>query len=142
MISITSTISIPDDELIFTFTRSGGPGGQNVNKVSTRVTLCFDVRQSPSLPDYARQRILARLANRINKEGVLRVVAQTTRSQAANREEALRRFVELLQAALHRDPPRRPTGVPAAERERRLAAKKRHGLTKRGRSSSPDRDGE
>ncbi|HMC82356.1 MAG TPA: aminoacyl-tRNA hydrolase [Candidatus Polarisedimenticolia bacterium] len=95
MIEIRDGLAIREEELRFTASRSGGPGGQNVNKVSTRVTLWFDVAGSPSLTAEQRSLIRSRLATRISKEGVLRVVSQQTRSQAANREAARRgRFEE------------------------------------------------
>src|SRR5664280_3566590 len=88
---------------------SGGPGGQNVNKVATKVTLTFDVAASPSLTDAQRDRIRARLATRISKDGVLQVVSQRHRTQGANRAAALERFVELLRDALAEEAPRVPT---------------------------------
>jgi ribosome-associated protein len=133
MIEIDATLSIPEHELTFATSRSGGPGGQHVNKVSTRVTLYFDVARSPSLDDERRGRILRRLATRISKEGVLRVVCQQHRSQAANREEAVARFVELLREALARRTPRRATKVPRGEKRRRVEDKRRRKSVKQGR---------
>jgi ribosome-associated protein len=100
MIEIAPGLAIPDAELAFAASRSGGPGGQNVNKVATKVTLTFDVAASPSLTDAQRDRIRARLATRISKDGVLQVVSQRHRTQGANRAAALERFVELLRHAL------------------------------------------
>ena len=134
MININDQLSIPQDELSFTASRSSGPGGQHVNKVSTRVTLRFDVANSPSLTLDQKELILARLATRISKEGVLRVVSQKTRSQAANRELALERFVRLLQEALEKRPERKPTKVPSAARQKRLADKRHRSQLKRERS--------
>ena len=134
MIHINDQLSIPRDELSFTASRSSGPGGQHVNKVSTRVTLRFDVANSPSLTLGQKELILARLATRISKQGVLRVVSQKTRSQAANRELALERFVQLLQEALKQRPQRKPTKVPAAAKQKRLADKKHRSHLKRERS--------
>src|SRR5213079_1940233 len=113
MIEVMPGVSIPEDELHFDASRSGGPGGQNVNKVSTRVTLTFDVLHSSALPSEQRRRILARLRTRINKDGLLRVVSQRTRSQELNREDVTARFAELSAAALTKQRPRMKTKVPS-----------------------------
>ena len=133
-VRITHFLSIPEKELIFTASRSGGPGGQNVNKVSSRITLWFDVLNSPSLREEDKQRILQKLPTRINKAGWLWVSAQQSRSQADNRESARRRLVELLQQALIKPPSRKKTRVPRSVREQRIAEKKRHGQLKAKRS--------
>ena len=134
MININDQLSIPQDELSFTASRSSGPGGQHVNKVSTRVTLRFDVTNSPSLTLEQKELIFVQLATRISKEGVLRVVSQQTRSQAANRQLATERFVQLLQDALRQKPERKPTKVSAVAKEKRLADKKHRSHLKRERS--------
>jgi ribosome-associated protein len=134
MIKITDDLLIPEDALSFTASRSSGPGGQHVNKSSTRVTLRFDVLGSPSLSAEQKALLLTRLSTRVNKDGVLRVVAQKHRSQSANRELAVARFTELLRAALKRTRPRHPTRVPKAARNRRLEEKKHRGRVKRDRS--------
>jgi len=134
MIVINDQLSIPEDELTYTASRSGGPGGQNVNKVSSRVTLTFDVLQSASLSDLQRQRISNRLSTRINKEGVLRVVSQKTRSQEMNREDATARFADLLRSALAVNPVRKETRVPKAARARRLEEKKKRTMIKQSRA--------
>jgi ribosome-associated protein len=136
MISIDENTSIGEGELSFTFSRSSGPGGQNVNKVSTRATLHFDVAHSPSLTDEQRDRILERLSTRINREGVLRVVSQRFRSQRANREAATERFVALMQEALRVTPPRKRPRIPSAIVEKRLREKKHRSRLKRERSKS------
>src|SRR5438045_1474902 len=100
MIQIMDDIFVSDNELRFTASRSGGPGGQNVNKVSTKVTLTFDVFGSTSLSDEQKHKISAKLATRINKDGILQIVSQRTRSQELNRADALQRFTELLRQAL------------------------------------------
>ena len=140
MILITPLLSIAEDELSFTTSRSGGPGGQNVNKVNSRITLLFDVAASPSLSPDQKRRISARLASRINREGVLRVIAQRHRSQAANRDEAVERLAELLAAALHRPKRRIRTAIPRSARRRRLADKRHHSRVKgnRARPGSDD----
>lgn len=137
MIEVTSEVVIPEEELRFTATLSGGPGGQNVNKVHTRVTLWYDVAHSPSLSPELKTLITSRLASRISKNGVLRVVSQQTRSQAANREAALVRFIELLRTAVKQEKPRRKTSVSKRAKERRLEEKKQQGALKRERSQRP-----
>ena len=140
MVRITDHLSIPQDELKFTASRSSGPGGQHVNKASTRVTLRFDVANSPSLSPDQKKLLLDRLPTRISKQGVLRVVSQKTRSQAANREVALGRFVELLQQALELRPERKPIAVPSAAKEKRVANKKHRGHLKRQRGWKVSRE--
>lgn len=140
MIRINSSLSIPLSELTFRSTRSSGPGGQNVNKVDSRVTLTFDIVNSRALDDRQKQRISQRLTNRINRQGVLRISGQEHRTQAANRRAVLNRFAELLAKALERGTPRRPTAIPARSKRHRLEQKKRRSLVKkqRGRVSSSD----
>ena len=133
MVRITDHLSIPQDELKFTASRSSGPGGQHVNKASTRVTLRFDLANSPSLSPEQKKLLRERLPTRISKQGVLRVVSQKTRSQAANRKAALERFVELLQQSLELRPERKPLRMPSAAREKRIAGKKHRGYLKRER---------
>ncbi len=133
MIDVTPGLAIPDAELSFAASRSGGPGGQNVNKVATKVTLTFAVASSPSLTDEQRVRILARLATRISKDGVLRVVSQRHRTQGANRAAALERFVALLAAALAVEPGRVPTRPTRVSRQRRVNEKKLRARTKQTR---------
>ena len=140
MIEITPHLSIPADELTFTASRAGGPGGQHVNKVSTRVTLHFDVAGSQRLTATQKRRIAERLATRMTREGVLRVVCGKHRSQAANRAEALERFAELVRRALEPRKRRRTTQVPAAERRRRLEQKQRRARLKRQRARPDEND--
>jgi len=139
-IEINAALSLPTAEVRFTFSRSGGPGGQNVNKVNTKATLWFDVENSPSLSDYQKNLIKHRLANRISKEGVLQVVAMQHRTQGANREEALQRFAGLLAGALEVKPVRKKTRVSAGAREKRLQTKKRKSMLKLSRTR-PSRSG-
>lgn len=134
MIHITNDLIIPENGIYFTFSTSSGPGGQNVNKVSTRATLHFDVAGTQSLSGRQRELVMQRLRTRITKAGVLRVVSQKHRSQRANREAALERFVDLLRGALHEDPARRRTSIPLAVVERRLHDKKHRGRLKRERA--------
>ncbi len=140
MIEIAAGTAIGEDELTFVTSRASGPGGQNVNKVETRVSLLFDVEASPSLDDEQKGRLRERLATRISKAGVLRVTAQRHRSQSANREAALERFVELVRAALEDEPARRPTRPGRRARQRRLEAKRRRGEVKRRRAWNPGTD--
>ena len=132
---IADGLEIPDDELSFVTSRSGGPGGLNVNKLETRVTVRFDLAHSPSLSEEQRARIAERLATRVTRGGFLQVTSQRHRTQAANREAALERFAELLAGALREETPRKPTRATRASRQRRLDAKKRRGQKKRERGA-------
>jgi len=139
MIPITRDLHIPARELTFTFSRSSKPGGQNVNKVSTRVTLWFDLAGSPSLSQEEKDRILNQLGGRISKKGQLRVVCYRHRTQAANRTGAVERFLSLLQDALKERTPRKKTGMPRVAKERRLASKKHRSILKQTRKSKISR---
>lgn len=135
MLQITELISIPAEQLEFSASRSAGPGGQNVNKLSTKVMLRFDVAHSPSLSPEQKELIMRRLRTRIGKDGVLRVISQKTRSQAANRQLAVERFVELMQSALKPVPSRKKTKASKAAILRRLDKKNQRSILKRGRSA-------
>lgn len=134
MIEVAAGVVIPENELRFTASRSGGPGGQHVNKVSTRVTLRFDLRDSPSLTEQHKSRIGRRLATRITKDGVLILHCGRHRSQAANRAELRERFEYLLREALRPRRRRKRTRPPRAASEQRLEEKKRRGRVKRLRA--------
>lgn len=134
MVTINEHVSIPEEELVFTASHSSGPGGQNVNKLNSRITLWFDIINSPSLSSGQKELVSRRLANRIGRDGVLRVTSQQTRSQLANRELAMERFAELLRDALRLSPIRKKTRVSRAVKLRRLEAKKQHSLMKSRRS--------
>jgi len=134
MIRIDDTLALAESEIELEAGPSSGPGGQHVNKVATRVTLRFDVRGSRSLDVWQRRRILTRLATRIGKDGRLRVVCGRHRSQAANRAEAIGRFVALLAEALRPRKRRVETNVPPSERRRRVEQKRRRGARKRERA--------
>jgi ribosome-associated protein len=135
MIEIMHDVFINEDELVFKVSRSGGPGGQNVNKLNTRITLLFDVKNCGGLSDLQKQRILTRLASRADKNGVLRVVSQKFRTQKANRNVAVERLQQLLTDALKTRPVRRKSDVPYAAKQRRLDEKRRRSLLKRQRSA-------
>ena len=134
VIEVNGRIVVSEEELIFKFSRSGGPGGQNVNKVNTRVTVLFDVADSARLSDEEKKRILKRLATRANKGGVIRVVSQRYRTQKANRAASVERLGELLRGALKKKAARKKTVVPYAARQRRLEEKKQRSTLKRQRA--------
>ncbi len=138
MLEITRSLRIPERELRMQRSRSTGPGGQNVNKLETRVTLLFDVAGSTSLTEAQRERVLAVLRTRITKEGVLRVTSQRHRTQGANREAATERFVTLLRDALRPVRTRKATKPTRASKTRRLDAKKQRGSIKKGRQGRWD----
>ena len=140
MVRINDMVAIDDGELRFEFSRSSGPGGQNVNKVETKVRLLFDVRSSSSLTADQRGRIEERLATRITKDHVLHVTSQRHRSREANRRAAVERFAELLAEALVEEEPRLPTRVSTAQRKRRLESKRRRSQKKVMRSRPDEED--
>lgn len=139
-ILVGKNVIIPENELEYTTSRSGGPGGQHVNKVSSRVTLRFNVQGSLSLSTQQKRRIMTSLRSRVNREGVLRLHSQKYRSQSANRKDLVERFKILLDEALRSSPPRVPTKISKSVKEKRLQEKKRHAQLKRMRSREGSED--
>jgi ribosome-associated protein len=138
MLRITDTIAIDDSELEESFVRSSGPGGQNVNKVSSAVQLRFDARQSPSLSNDVAIRLMRLAGSRLTKDGIIVIVAQEYRDQSRNREEARERLADLIRQAAVKPKPRRPTKVPKAAKRQRVDEKKRRGSIKSLRKVSFD----
>jgi ribosome-associated protein len=140
-VQITRSLEIPDEEIDFRFSRSGGPGGQNVNKRSTKAELLFDVDRSTSLSPRARALIHARLGGRIDSDGILHVVSQAGRTQRENRERAVERFQALVAAALAPRPrPRVPTRPGKKAVQARLDSKRRRSKIKRSRARPSGED--
>jgi ribosome-associated protein len=130
---VRTSFEIPAEELEFKASRSGGPGGQHVNTSSTRMEVRWNVFRTRALDAETKARVLNRLASRLDQEGWIRVVASDHRSQAQNRDAALRRLTALVDQARRVPKPRRPTKVPARERQERLQSKRQRGLTKQTR---------
>ena len=131
MIQITDTITIDESELQQEFIRASGPGGQNVNKVSTAVQLRFDVAKSPSLPEDVRKRLMSLAHKKITDEGILIINARRFRTQGANRQDATRRLIELIRKAAEEPRTRHKTRPTLASKMRRLAIKRHHAKIKR-----------
>lgn len=140
LLPITDALAIEEDEVTLRFVRSAGPGGQNVNKVSTAVELRFDARRSPSLPNDVSVRLQRIAGARLTADGVVVLLAQTHRTQEANRRAALERLVVLIRDAAVKPKRRRPTRPTRASKERRLEGKSRRATVKTGRGR-PDHDG-
>ena len=137
---VTDTISIDDSELEESFVRSSGPGGQNVNKVSSAVQLRFDARRSPALPNDVAVRLMKLAGSRLTKDGVIVIVAQSHRDQTRNRADARERLFDLIRQAAVRPVPRRATKVPKAQKRKRVEGKKHRSQIKSLRGGKPSFD--
>jgi ribosome-associated protein len=135
MIIITKDISIPDSELKFDFIRSSGPGGQNVNKVETAVQLRFNVKDSPSLSDFVKERLFKIAKNKISQDSILIIEAKRWRTQATNKEDAIQRFIYLVIKASEKPKIRRKTKATLTSIKARLEKKNRQSLTKKLRKA-------
>ena len=136
MLIIDERLTIPSEELTFEFSRSGGPGGQNVNKVNSKATLRFKPALNLSLPADVRHRLLTAVASRLTQEGELLITSQKTRDQGRNQEDCLEKLKALILAAAKPPKPRRPTKPTASSRAERLETKKRRSDVKRDRGAS------
>ncbi len=139
-VDVGGGVGIPHEELDFSFSRSSGPGGQHANRSETRVTLRFDIARSPSLDEAQRRRLLERLANRVDREGVLQLSADSERSQAQNRALAVERFRVLVAGALKQPKRRKRTRAPRGANERRLKRKRARGARKALRKKPERKD--
>ena len=124
-LEITDGLSIPDGEISFVTSRSGGPGGQNVNKLETKVTVRCDLAGSPSVTDEQKEKIRSHLAGRISRDGVLQVASQRFRTQLANRDAAVERFIGLLRESLQERTPRKKTRVSRSAKAKRRDEKQK-----------------
>ena len=137
---VTATLALDPAEIEIAFIRSSGPGGQNVNKVSTAAQLRFDLRGSPSLPEAIKTRAARSAGSRLTNDGVIVITADRFRTQALNRDDAIARLVELLREAAVPPKPRRATRPTLASKQRRLEGKKQRGNVKSLRSTRPGFD--
>ncbi len=131
MIEINNKIFIPETELQFNFIRSSGPGGQNVNKVSTAVQLRFDIINSPSLSDEVKRRLIVKSGNKVTKEGILIIEAKRFRTQESNKQDAIERFTELIRKAGRKPKKRIKTKPSYKSKQKRIEEKKKRSETKK-----------
>ena len=140
MIPVTQHISLDENEIHLHFVRSSGPGGQNVNKVAKAVQLRFDVGNSPSLPGDVRTRLIRLAGRRVTQDGILIIEARQFRTQERNREDAIKRLIELVRQATQKPKPRKKTRPSRAAKERRIEGKKQRGNIKKMRRTMPNFD--
>ncbi|MHB0965868.1 MAG: alternative ribosome rescue aminoacyl-tRNA hydrolase ArfB [Bellilinea sp.] len=138
MIELTPTLSLEEKELVFDFNRASGPGGQNVNKVSSAVQLRFDAANSPSLPAEVKERLTKLAGSRMTEDGILIIEAKRYRSQEKNRTDAVQRLVALIQKAAEPAKKRKPTRPSVTARAARIGTKRQRGELKRTRKYNPD----
>ena len=140
MIQVAPDIALDESELVESFVRSSGPGGQNVNKVSSAVQLRFDARRSPALPNDVAIRLMRIAGKRLTKDGVIVIAAQQHRQQERNRADARERLFEMIREAAIPPVPRRATKVPKSEKKKRLEGKQRRSEIKGLRQRRPSFD--
>jgi ribosome-associated protein len=137
LLPVTDAISLDESELIESFVRSSGPGGQNVNKVSSAVQLRFDIRGSPSLPNDVAVRLMRLAGKRLTKDGIIVIIAQSHRAQERNRVDARERLFDLIRQAAVKPVPRRATKVPKTQKRKRIEGKKHRSAIKSMRGGKP-----
>ncbi len=138
MIQVTERIAIDDKELVWDFVRASGPGGQNVNKVSSAAQLRFDVFRSPNLDDETKRRLARFAGQKLTNDGVIVITAERYRSQERNKADAVERLAAMIRQAAEREKPRRATRPTLASKRRRIESKKARAQTKRLRGSPID----
>ena len=138
MIYITNEISIDEKDIRFDYIRSSGPGGQNINKVSTAVQLRYDVKKSTALPEDVKVRLMVRAGKKVSEDGELVIEAKRYRTQSKNRDDALQRFIDLLQLACRKPKARKKTKPSKAASASRVSEKKKHGALKKTRANKPN----
>jgi len=140
MIEVTGQISIRESELKFEFVRSGGPGGQKVNKTSSAVLLQFDVRNCPSIPGEVKERLLSIAGKSLNSEGILQISSRKYRSQIRNRENAIHKLVKIIRKAAKKQNVRKATKPTVSSKQKRLNQKKKRSMVKENRNYTPSKE--